>query len=159
MLHYFVIFTLYCNSLTIRLPHQRKAWSLSRIKNKSSENPCFVLSSLLEIISSTLKFQRHGTKVQFLNSSPYYPLTSLELYNHKVILCFKILITALKYVSSVTKDVFSVTKEVFSVTKEWCTTYPLVMKDFSYLQQQDLLRQDTQVHSLRISLLHFLSAN
>lgn len=157
MLH-FVIFTLYCNSLRIHLPHQRKAWSLSRINNKSSENPCF-LSSLLEIISSTLNFQRYGTEVQFLNSSPYYPLTSLELYNHKVVLCFKALITALKYVSSVTKDVFSVTKEVFSVTEEWCTTYPLVMKDFSYLQQQDLLRQDTQVHSLRISLLHFLSAN
>lgn len=37
----------------------------------------------------------------------------------------------------------SVSKEVFSVTKEWCTTYLLVMKDFSYLQKQDMLRQDT----------------
>lgn len=112
MLH-FVIFTLYCNSLRIHLPHQRKAWSLSRINNKSSENPCF-LSSLLEIISSTLNFQRYGTEVQFLNSSPYYPLTSLELYNHKVILCFKALITALKCFISDQGRIFSDEGSIFS---------------------------------------------
>lgn len=41
---------------------KKKEYSLRRMKNKSSENPRFVL---LEIISSMFKFQRYRTKVKF----------------------------------------------------------------------------------------------
>lgn len=62
--NHFVIFTFYCNYLRIQLhqPKKKKKYSLSRMKNKSLENPRFVLS---EIISSMIKFQRYRTKVKF----------------------------------------------------------------------------------------------
>lgn len=61
--NHFVIFTFYCNYLRIQLHRpKKKEYSLRRMKNKSSENPRFVL---LEIISSMFKFQRYRTKVKF----------------------------------------------------------------------------------------------
>lgn len=67
MLTILLFLLFYCNYLRIQLHRPKKEYSLSRMKNKSSENPRFVL---LEIISSMFKFQRYRTKVKFF----YIPL-------------------------------------------------------------------------------------